>query len=67
MDDTVRVRIAVPKLLYMELAGRVVRKQRGQGFAVRFKQMSATERALLERAVKYLRDNLSLQPSPAGV
>ncbi len=57
MGDSVRVRIAVPKLLYMELTGRVVRKQSGQGFAVRFKQVSATERALLVRAVTYLRDN----------
>ncbi|MBA3441954.1 MAG: PilZ domain-containing protein [Pyrinomonadaceae bacterium] len=29
MGDSVRVRIAVPKLLYMELTGLVVRKQSG--------------------------------------
>ena len=39
----------------MERAGMVMRRRRGEGFALRFKRLNALEQALLERAVKYLR------------
>jgi PilZ domain len=53
--DTIQFRLSVPKLLHMEMAGMVVRRRRGEGFALRFKRLSAVEQALLERAVKHLR------------
>jgi hypothetical protein len=38
----------------MQMAGMVVRRRSGEGFALRFGRLSATEQALLERGVRHL-------------
>jgi hypothetical protein len=58
--DAVHFQLAIPNLLYMDIIGMVVRSERGVGFALRFKKLSATEQVLLERAIKFLR----LQATP---
>ena len=54
LGDKIQFRLSVPGLLYMQMAGMVVRRQRGEGFALRFNKLSATEQSLLERAVRHL-------------
>jgi hypothetical protein len=39
----------------MQVGGMVVRRRQTEGFALRFNKLSATEQALLERAVRHLR------------
>jgi len=53
--DRIQFQLSVPGLLHMRMAGMVVRRRQGEGFALRFAKLSATEQSLLERAVKHLR------------
>lgn len=55
LGDRIQFRLSVPGLLHMQMAGMVVRRSSGEGFALRFNKLSATEQALLERAVRHLR------------
>ena len=55
LGDKIQLRLSVPGLLYMQVAGMVVRRRQTEGFALRFNKLSATEQALLERAVRHLR------------
>jgi hypothetical protein len=55
LGDRIQLRLSVPGLLYMQVAGMVVRRRQAEGFALRFNKLSATEQALLERAVRHLR------------
>ena len=55
LGDRIQFRLSVPGLLHMQMAGMVVRRQRAEGFALRFNKLSATEQSLLERAVRHLR------------
>lgn len=59
MGDKIQFRLSVPKLLHMQIGGMVVRGRRGDGFALRFNKLSATEKALLERAVKHLQQQIA--------
>ena len=52
--DKIQFRLSVPGLLNMQMEGMVVRKQRGEGFALRFGRLSATEQSLLAHAIKHL-------------
>lgn len=54
LGDKIQFRLSVPGLLHMQMGGMVVRRQRGEGFALRFNKLSATEQSLLERAVRHL-------------
>ena len=54
IGDRIKFRLSVPGLLHMEMVGMVVRRRQGEGFALRFTKLSATEQALLERAVRHL-------------
>ena len=54
LGDRIQFRLSVPGLLHMQMAGMVVRRRQGEGFALRFAKLSATEQALLERAVRHL-------------
>ena len=55
LGDRIHFRLSVPGLLHMQVAGLVVRRRSGEGFALRFSKVSTTEQALLERAVSHLR------------
>ena len=55
LGDRIQYRLSVPGLLHMQMAGMVVRRRSGEGFTLRFSKLSATEEALLERAVRHLR------------
>jgi hypothetical protein len=54
LGDRIQFRLSVPGLLHMQMAGMVVRRRQGEGFALRFAKLSATEQALLGRAVRHL-------------
>jgi hypothetical protein len=54
LGDRIQFRLTVPGLLHMQMSGMVVRRRQGEGFALRFTKLSATEQALLERAVRHL-------------
>lgn len=52
--DAILIGLGIPGLIHMRIEGLVVRRERGEGFGVRFKKMSGTEQALLSHAVRYL-------------
>ena len=54
LGDRIQFRLSVPGFLHMQMAGMVVRKRQGEGFALRFSKLSDTEQSLLERAVRHL-------------
>ena len=54
LGDRIQFRLSVPGLLNMQMAGMVVRRRQGEGFALRFAKLSATEQSLLGRAVRHL-------------
>lgn len=54
LGDRIQLRLSVPGLLHMQVAGMVVRRRQGEGFALRFNKVSATEQALLGRAIRHL-------------
>ena len=54
LGDRIQFRLSVPGLLHMQVAGMVVRRRQGEGFALRFNKLGATEQSLLERAVRHL-------------
>jgi hypothetical protein len=53
---TVKVDVGLPEFLHMTLQGTVTRLQEGLGFAVRFKDLTATQRILLVKLLQYLAD-----------
>jgi hypothetical protein len=54
-DELVSVEMDVPSLLHMQLWGIVVYSSEPIGFAIRFKELSATEQTLLDRVINHLR------------
>jgi hypothetical protein len=63
VGDPVEVEISVPSVLRMDLKGLVAHNIRGKGFAIRFKDVSATEQGLLQLLLKMMKQR---EPSPAG-
>jgi hypothetical protein len=61
VGDRVGVTLFVPDFLSVELDGLVVRSQRGEGFAVRFRRLRATEQLLLGRAIWRLSPRLDVR------
>ena len=66
LGDRIEFRLSVPGLLHMQMAGMVVRRRSGEGFALRFGRMSATEQALLERGVRHLQAGGASDRTAAG-
>jgi len=68
-DELVSVEMDVPALLHMQLWGVVVYSSEPVGFAIRFKELSATEQGLLDRVINHLREGshaqVGAQPSPS--
>ena len=54
LGDRIQFRLSVPGFLHMQMVGMVIRRRQREGFALRFSKLSATEQALLERAVRHL-------------
>jgi hypothetical protein len=54
VGDAVEVELTLPGRLTVPLKGLVARVKEGEGFGLRFRGLSATERLLLERAVWHL-------------
>jgi hypothetical protein len=65
-DELVSVEMDVPALLRMQLWGIVVYSSQPVGFAIRFKELSATEQTLLSRVLDYLRARSSAQSQPGA-
>jgi hypothetical protein len=54
LGDRIQFHLSVPGLLHMQMGGMVIRRRQREGFALRFTKLSATEQALLGRAVRHL-------------
>lgn len=53
--ELISIQINLPSLLYIEVWGNVVYMDKEIGFAVRFRDFSATQRTLLARVIEHLR------------
>jgi hypothetical protein len=63
--ESIALEIHLPSVLRMELRGMIIHQLTGKGFAARFKDLTATERSLLERLIKLVKSNASdLRPPP---
>jgi c-di-GMP-binding flagellar brake protein YcgR len=62
-DELVSVEMDVPSLLQMQLWATVVYSSEPIGFAVRFKELSASEQSLLDRVINHLRERSRAQAS----
>jgi hypothetical protein len=61
-DELVSVEMDVTALLHMQLWGVVVYSSEPIGFAIRFKELGATEQGLLDRVINHLRERSPAQP-----
>jgi hypothetical protein len=65
--ELVSVEIDVPKVLRMQLWGKVVYHIADMGFALRFKDLSITDKTLLSRLIEYVQKQGPKKPeAPAG-